>query len=61
MANMVNNPVGEDRGSDVVALARCESCGHRAHIRLADGSTWCEDCNVAAHHLGYDQEVGVPV
>lgn len=31
----------------------CESCGAVARIRLTDGSTWCSDCDAAAHNLGY--------
>jgi hypothetical protein len=31
----------------------CESCGAPPSIRLPDGSTWCEACDLAAIQLGY--------
>ena len=34
----------------------CESCGAKARITLADGSSWCGPCDAAAIRLGYDDE-----
>lgn len=35
-------------------LARRESCGQPAAVRLPDGSTWCEGCDETARRFGYD-------
>lgn len=34
--------------------SRCEWCGRRAEVELADGSTWCLSCDASAESLGYD-------
>jgi ribosomal protein L37AE/L43A len=52
LAEAPSAPVGQEM---------CESCGARADVRLADGSTWCDECNEAAHSLGYDDAIGVPL
>lgn len=36
----------------------CESCGDTAEVKIADGSTWCTDCHVAALRMGYDEDLG---
>lgn len=33
----------------------CESCGQPAAVEMADGSTWCAECDAAATRLGYDE------
>lgn len=34
----------------------CESCGADADLRLKDGSLWCISCDLAARHMGYDNQ-----
>lgn len=34
----------------------CESCGAPADLSLKDGSLWCIGCDIAARHLGYDNQ-----